>query len=129
MSEDTPKYEQSSMPMVDIEEAKKEGLPSPYEAMARIKALEEAVDLLLKRANCEHVPLSLDGSTPFYIMAIADEREISVLVPGQRPEPTFALGICTKCWQVYKAIDRMAEVMDPPAAPLKMVKPGEEVVG
>jgi hypothetical protein len=95
----------------------------------QLTTMQGAMKEIMERNMCEHEEFRLQADMPFYIMAIADAREAQIVAPGRQPEPTFALAICRKCWQVFPAVNKVAEA--PPHEggypPPKMVKPGEVV--
>jgi len=109
--------------VLDLE--KSVGIQNLYEI---VKDLQSAVAVLVAVSTCKHVPFSVDGRTPFYVMALLDERKAKVLVPGKPPEPTFALAICKKCWTIYPAVGAKQIIKGPadPPKPLKLVGTDEE---
>jgi len=104
-----------------------EDAKAPADVVKRLVLLQETVKAISKKVGCKHEMLRLDPRIPMYLMAIVDESKMRVMTPGKSPQPDFAVAMCRKCGMAYVAIDKASEREMPPPAPIKLVKPGEEV--
>ena len=105
-------------------------LDGVWNSIGKLEAKIAKLELQLKDlvvAPCQHEEFRIDPRQPFYMMAIADERKMAIMTPGQPPPVVFALAICKHCWQTYPVINIVDEFEPAPAQPVKLVNEGDVI--